>query len=57
MAKYTIMCNVWTNDRSDYISGIYNGEVFDDKQAALDVMAKARIDHPDVDFYIEEAEI
>ena len=57
MTGYKIMCNVWTNDRSDYITGEYEGVVYDSREDATEVMIKARAEHPEVDFFIEEAEI
>lgn len=57
MTGYKIMCNVWTNDRSDYITGEYEGAVYGSRENATEVMAKARAEHPEVDFYIEEAEL
>ena len=57
MKGYKIICNVWTNDRSDYITGEYEGVVYGSREDATDVMVKAQAEHPEVDFFIEEAEI
>ena len=57
MKGYKIICNVWTNDRSDYITGEYEGVVYGSEQAARKKMEEAKEKHPEVDFFIEEAEI
>ena len=57
MKGYKIICNAWTNDRSDYITGEYEGVVYGSEQAARKKMEEAKEKHPEVDFFIEEAEI